>query len=452
MKKILLLFVLITYSSALPQEDLTEISKKIVKYTLENEYGYNMLKEFCKIGPRLSGSENSLNAINWAFKKLKEIGADTVWLQPVMVPHWVRGNTASLIQVKGESKKTSYNVAAFGSSVSTPPNGITAQIIEVKSIAEVDSLKEKVKGKIVFYNRPLDKSLINTFAGYGGAVDQRFRGASTAAKYGALAVIVRSITTKYDNNYHVGTVFFPDSTPKIPALAIGQIDADILSKVIKAEKNFTVNIKTDCKTLPDVLSYNVIAEIKGSEFPDEIVLVGGHSDSWDLGDGAHDDGAGCIHSMEVLKIIKDLNLKPKRTIRVVLFINEENGVRGALKYAAYSDSLKLNHIAAIESDRGGFTPRGFDADTDSLTFIKLNSYIEFTSNANAKFLQKGGGGVDIGFLRNAKSRIGFVPDEQKYMDLHHSSNDVFSEVHPRELELGSAAITILAYVISQKGL
>lgn len=431
-------------------EEHSRIAQLIVETTLKEHKGYEYLRELCEIGPRLSGSENSMKAINWAYEKMKTLGFDKVWLQPVIVPHWERGKVESCT-IPTLGKKLS--ALALGGSIATTSEGITAEIIEVQTFEELANRKLEVKGKIVFFSRPLDQGNINTFSGYGGAVNQRTEGAIEAAKYGALAVIVRSITTKYDNNPHTGVMIYNDSIPKIPAAALGYLDADFLSEQLKKNPKLKINLKLNCKTLPDAQSYNVIGEITGSEFPDEIVMVGGHFDSWDVGHGAHDDGAGCIQSLEVLDLMKRLEIKPKRTIRCVFFINEENGSHGATEYANYADTSEQTHLAVIESDRGAFTPIGFYAETDSTEIIStLQSWLPILEKANIEWVRKGGSGVDIQKIKNAGVLIGYVPDDQRYMDMHHSANDVFESVHPREFELGSAAITILAYLLSEEGL
>ena len=431
-------------------EEHSKIAQLIVETSLRERKGYEYLRELCEIGPRLSGSENSMKAINWAYEKMKSLGFDKVWLQPVMVPHWERGKTENCIII---NLNKNLSILALGGSVATPPAGITAEVIEVESFDELAQRKAEAKGKIVFFSRPLDQGQINTFAGYGGAIDQRVNGAIEAAKYGAVGVVIRSITTKYDNNPHTGVMSYDDSIPKIPAAALGYIDADFLSEQLQMNPNLKLKLKLNCKTFPDAQSYNVIGEITGTEFPDEIVMVGGHFDSWDVGHGAHDDGAGCIQSLEVLDLMKRLDIKPKRTIRCVFFINEENGSRGATEYANFADTSEQTHLAVIESDRGAFTPIGFYAETDSTEILdKLQSWLPILENANIEWIRKGGSGVDIQKIKNAGVLIGYVPDDQRYMDFHHSANDVFEGVHPREFELGSAAMTILTYLLSEEGL
>jgi len=431
-------------------EQYTKTAQQIVETALKERKGYEYLRELCEIGPRLSGSENSMKAINWAYEKMKSLGFDKVWLQPVMVPHWERGEAESckILDLNRE-----LSVLALGGSIATPPGGITAEVIEVKSFGELAQRKDEAKGKIVFFSRALDESKINTFAGYGGAVDQRIKGAIEAAKYGAVAVVIRSITTRRDNVPHTGVMDYTDTIPKIPAAAIGYLDADFLNVELKKNPHLKINLKLNCRTLPDTQSFNVIGEIKGSEFPDEIVLVGGHFDSWDVGCGAHDDGAGCVQTMEALDLIKRIELKPKRTLRCVFFINEENGTRGATEYAAFADTSSQIHLAVLEADRGAFTPIGFYAETDSTEIIsRLQSWLPVLEKANIEWVRKGGSGVDVQKIKNAKLHLGYVPDDQRYMDYHHSANDTFDAVHPREFELGAAAIAIMAYLLSEEGL
>ncbi len=429
-----------------------ETAKKIVASCLENRKAYSMLKELCNIGPRLSGSENSIKAIFWAENKMKELGFDSIRLQPVMVPHWERGNLEHLSIANGKYVGRKINICALGGSIGTEKDGITAKVIEVKNLNEIDSLNNKVKGKIVFINEPMDETLINTFRAYGKAVQKRVFGAVKAAKYGAVAVIIRSITTKFDNVPHTGVMYYNDTIPKIPGVAAGYIDSDFLSNALKENPDLKMNLKLNCKTLPDAQSYNVIGEIKGSEFPGEIIDVGGHIDCWDKGVGAQDDGAGCVQSIEVLELLKRLNLNPKRTIRCVLFINEENGSRGAIAYGHFVDSVSENHIAAIESDAGGFTPRGFTIDADSSVIAKIKSWLPVLKLCSIDEVEKGGSGADINDIKHTKALIGYHPDTQRYFDFHHSDNDVIDAVNPRELELGSAAIAVLAYLISEEGL
>lgn len=452
----IILFLSFFLSNTLAQEidkELFELSKKIVRTSLIDRKGYQWLEELCKIGPRLPGSESSYKAIEWAKQKMIESNFDTVWLQPVMVPNWKRGNLEEAKIAKSKKfKGRKLNITALGGSIGTDKKGITGKIIAVNDFNELSKKKELVKGRIVFFSRALDYGEVEPFAGYGGVANLRTRGAIEAAKFGAIGVIVRSITTKHDNVPHTGVMYYVDSIPKIPAVSIGYQDADFLVKALDEEQDLEVNIKLSCNTFPDTLSYNVIGEIRGSEFPDEVIVVGGHFDSWDKGCGAHDDGAGCVQAMEVLDLFKRLNIKPKRTIRCVLFIDEEQRQTGATEYAKFAETSNQKHIAAIEADRGAFTPRGFYADTDSATLYYLQSFLPYLSLAKIDWIRKGGSGVDVSKIKNTKALFGYVTDSQRYMDVHHSDNDTFETVHPREFQLGSAAMAIMCLLLSELGI
>ena len=457
---VILSFLFITPSNSqteidsLKQLEYKETAEQLVSSALKERKGYEALQNFCRIGPRLSGSKNSLIAINWAKNKMIELEFDSVWLQPVMVPHWERGTIQkAMIMNSKKFNGTELNILALGGSIGTPTEGIAANVMEVKSFAELEKRKDDARGKIIFLSRAVDQTLLNTFSCYSGAVDQRVYGAIEGAKYGAVGVIVRSVTTKYDNVPHTGLMLYVDSLPRIPGVAVGFKDADFLSTALKQDPNLQLALQLNCKTFPDAQSYNVIGEIRGSEYPDEIIVVGAHLDSWDVGDGAHDDGAGCMQAIEVVDLYKRLNIKPKRTIRIVLFINEENGSRGAREYGDYAETSEQIHLAAIESDRGAFNPVGFNVDTDSTELIeKIESWLPYLKLAGISWVRKGGSGADISKIKNAKLLIGYVPDNQRYFDIHHSPSDVFEEVHPREFELGTAAIAILVYLLSEEGL
>lgn len=401
------------------------------------------------MGPRLSGSENSLKAIYWAEKKMKEMGLDSVWLQPVMVPKWERGEIESAEIIYSNKKTRSLSIAALGRSISTPETGITAGIIEINSFREVEKIRDKVKGKIVFINHHFNDGFYDTFDGYNEIGGERFSGPIVCSHAGALAVIIRSITTKYDNVPHVGVMGISDTVKQIPAAAIGLEDADFLSAELKKNPDLKINLILSCHSLPDAQSYNVIGEIKGSDNPEEIITIGGHFDSWDVTEGAHDDGAGCIQSLEVLDLFKRLNIKPKRTIRCVFFINEENGTRGGYEYNQLLLNSKQNHIAAIESDRGAFTPRGFLAEGDTTIIEQLQEFLPALQKTGIEWIKPGFAGVDLYFIKNCKIKIGYVPDWQRYFDYHHSANDKFESVNPREFEAGSAAIAIMTYILSE---
>jgi len=310
--------------------------------------------------------------------------------------------------------------------------------------------RAKIQGKIVFYNRPMEPTLINTFSAYGGCVDQRYSGAEAAAKFGAVGVIVRSMNLRLDDFPHTGAMSYGDLPldQRIPAAAISTKGADLLSATLSLNKQTQFYFKQNSRNFPDVKSYNVIGEIKGSLYPDEIMVVGGHLDSWDLGDGSHDDGAGVVQSMDVLSLLKQVGYRPKRTIRVVLFMNEENGLRGGNEYARVALAEGEEHVFALESDSGGFTPRGFSFDTDKETFEQIKSWSTYFYPYLSDRFELGGSGADIGPLKpQGLILAGLKPDSQRYFDHHHSDNDRFEHVNKRELELGAAAMTALIYLM-----
>ena len=403
----------------------------------------------------LSGSIQAQQAVDFTKSKLDELGLDQVWLQPVMVPKWVRGTPEFAYYETDPGITTNIPITALGGSVATPPKGIKAKVIEVQSIAELDELgADKIAGKIVFFNRPMDAKHINTFEAYSGSVGQRGSGAKEATKFGALGVIVRSMNLRLDDFPHTGGMSYGDTPEylKIPAAAISTNAAELLSTSLKLNPDIQFYFKQNCKQFDDVQSFNVIGEIKGSTHPDEIIVVGGHLDSWDLGDGSHDDGAGCVQSMEVLRIFKAIGYTPKRTIRVVLFMNEENGLRGGKKYAKVAQKNKENHVFALESDSGGFTPRGFSFDCTDENFKQVEGWKNLFEPYNIHMFNKGRSGADIGPLKDGKIVLaGLRPDSQRYFDHHHSDNDTFEHVNKRELELGAATMASLVYLFDTYG-
>lgn len=431
--------------------------RKIYDAALTQGKSYDWLNQLSnQIGGRLSGSIQAQQAIDYTKAELDALGLDQVWLQPVMVPKWVRGTPEFAYFETDPGITTNIPITALGGSVATPPKGIKAKVIEVQSIAELDELgADNIAGKIVFFNRPMDAKLINTFDAYSGSVDQRSSGAKEAGKFGALGVIVRSMNLRLDDFPHTGGMGYGD-TPvdkRIPAAAISTNAAELLSATLKLNPEISFYFKQNCKQFDDVQSFNVIGEIKGSTHPDEIIVVGGHLDSWDLGDGSHDDGAGCVQSMEVLRLFKEIGYTPKRTIRVVLFMNEENGLRGGKKYAEVSQKNNENHIFALESDSGGFTPRGFSFDSSAANFKRVQSWKPLLEPYKVGMLVEGGGGADIGPLKNDRIVLaGLRPDSQRYFDHHHSDNDTFDQVNKRELELGAAAMTSLVYLFDVYGI
>ncbi|MCS6820448.1 MAG: M20/M25/M40 family metallo-hydrolase [Microscillaceae bacterium] len=432
----------------LSQEE--KLFRKIFDEALTTPQAYIWLEHLCKkIGGRLSGSQSLEKAVQFTKTVLDTLGLDRVFLQEVKVPHWVRGEEVAWFEQKG--KKIKVNVCALGGSVPTQPQGIKAKVIEVKSFEELRQLGEaQVKGKIVFYNVKMKPTHISTFRSYGEAGFARKQGASEAAKYGAVGVIVRSLTTRIDDYPHTGSLGYQPHVPKIPAIAISTKDAELLSQTLKQNPETEFYFKSLCQNLPEATSHNVIGEIKGSEKPDEIIVVGGHLDSWDLGEGAHDDGTGCVQSMEVLRIFKKLGIKPKRTIRCVLFTNEENGVRGGRTYADLAAQNNEKHIFALESDAGGFTPLGFTIGDTPEILEKFMPFKLLFEPYQICIFKTGGNGADIAPLRNLGTQlIGFMPDSQRYFDHHHTQIDTFEHVNQRELQLGAAAITCLIYLLSE---
>ena len=449
----LIIFFILIFNKVYSQNDkfVNEIISDIYSVSLNDSKSYDWLEYLSKnIGPRLSGSLNAERSVKWTKKTLESIGLDSIWLQPVMVPKWVRGNFEYAFIESSPGNTINVNVCALGGSIPTPSSGIKSNVIEVKSFKELESLgKKNIKNKIVFFNRPMQKELINTFESYSNAVNQRYDGARIASKYGALAVIVRSLTLKYDYVPHTGVMSYGNIPIKsrIPAMAISTNDADLLSSLLNLNPDLKFFMKQNCRNFPDVLSYNVIGEIKGSKKPNEIILIGAHLDSWDLGDGSHDDGAGVVQSMDVLRILKKINYKFNRTLRVVLFMNEENGQKGAIEYFNISKKKKTNHLIAIESDAGGFTPRGFSINTNDLKFKKILSWKKYFEKYQVHYFVRGQSGVDIEYLKNENNvLVGLRPDSQRYFDYHHSSSDIFETVNQRELELGTAAIASLVFL------
>lgn len=342
---------------------------------------------------------------------------------------------------------------ALGNSIGTGPKGISANVIEVLSFDDLDRKKDSVKGKIVFYNYKFNPTFIRTFQAYGTAVPYRGSGPSRAAKYGALAVIVRSMSESTDNNPHTGSLRYDTTLPEIPAVAIGLRDADLLDSFLHRQA-ITVSLKTNGHFLPDTIGHNVIGELTGSEFPDQYITVGGHLDSWDPGEGAQDDGAGVAHTIEVLRAFKALGYKPKHTIRFVLFANEENGLRGGTKYADEAKLKNEKHVFALESDGGGFTPRSFSFGGTAEQLKKMQSWIPLLYPYGVYEIINGGGGADISPLgESMKLAVAeFAPDSQRYFDVHHARSDVFESVNKRELELGAVNMAALVYLVDKYGL
>ena len=434
------------------QEQIEPTLKKIYQTALLDGQSYPWLAHLSnQIGGRLSGSLNAQRAVEWGKEELDALGLDKVWLQPVMVPKWIRGTFEYANIETSPGNTINVPVCALGGSISTPLTGIRAEVVEVQDFEELKTLgEEKLKGRIVFYNRPMQADLINTFSAYSGCVDQRFSGAEEAARLGAVGVIVRSMNLRLDDYPHTGSMSYGDLPlrKRIPAAAISTNGAELLSSMLALNPKLKFYLKQNCKNLPDVQSYNVIGEITGSTHPEEIMVVGGHLDSWDLGDGSHDDGAGIVQSMEVLRIMKKINYRPKRTLRVVLYMNEENGQRGAAKYTEIAQKNNENHVFALESDAGGFTPRGFSIDTTEEKLKTIQSWAPYFEPYLVHLFVKGGSGADIAPLKTADNVLaGLRPDSQRYFDFHHAANDTFDAINKRELELGAATMASLVFLI-----
>lgn len=453
MKKIL--FLVFLCPLILKAQNHSENIQKIFNYELTEGETYENLRYLCKeIGNRISGSPQAAAAVEYTKQLMESYGFDTVYLQPVMVPHWVRGGKEQA-KVLNSSKlgAVDLNVLALGNSRGTGPNGLVGEVVEVYGIEGLRKLGDQVKGKIVFFNQPMDPTLINTFQAYGGANGQRGSGAAEVAKFGAIAVLVRSLTNRVDDFPHTGNQRYNPDYPEIPALAISTKDAELLSSLLKGQKDLKVYLQNNSMMKEEVLSYNVIGEIRGSEKPEELIAVGGHLDSWDVGEGAHDDGAGCMQAIEVLRIYKEMGWKPKRTLRAVMWMNEENGLRGGQEYAKVAKAKGEKHIAAIESDAGGFIPLGFSSSGTEAQRSKLASWRDLFTPYNIWKFDVPGGGADIGPLRDqGPILIGLHPDSQRYFNYHHTAADVFEVVDQRELELGAAAMTALVYLIEQEGM
>ena len=448
--------MLMGFLSVYSQDD-KDMIKKIFDNSMSSSVSYELLDHLSnEIGGRLSGSLNAERAVEWGRKELIKVGFDKVWLQDVMVPKWVRGPKEFALIETQPGTTFNVDVCALGGSVATPSVGIKSNVIEVYDFDELKILgKEKIDGKIIFFNRPMQPNLINTFQAYGEAVSMRVNGAAEAVKYGAIGVIIRSMSLRLDDFPHTGVMSYGNLPPskRIPAAAISTNAAEKLSNLLKINPDLKFLLRQQCKQFKDVKSHNVIAEIKGSTYPNEIILVGGHLDSWDLGDGSHDDGAGIVQSIDVLNILNKSGYKPKRTIRVVLFMNEENGLRGAIKYAEVSKNNSLNHIFALESDAGGFTPLGFPFTSNEENFSKISEWKNLFDPYLIQTFVMGGSGADISLLEKSNNVLaGLRPDSQRYFDYHHAANDTFDAINKRELELGAFAMTSLIYLFDKYGI
>lgn len=430
---------------AIPQPDYGPVADLMRKKGLTELKAHAMLSDLCKVAPhRLSGSPGADKAIAWTEARLKEIGATNIKQVPCMVPKWTRGSVE-----RASMNGAKLTICALGGSVGTPTGGIEAEVIEVKSIEEAEALGEKGRGKIIFFNRPLDPTLVT--GSYGGAVNQRTQGAIAAAKSNAVGVLVRSMTLSTDDVPHTGAMRYADGVKQIPAAALGVKSAEKLSAALRRER-VKVKLELSCRNHADVPSANVIGEIVGSEKPNEVIVLGGHLDGWDKGHGAHDDGSGIVQGLEALRLINALGLKPKRTIRFCAWMNEENGLRGATAYAdMVKNSTTEKHIAAMESDSGGYMPRQFGVSESKLE--KVRPWEPFLRPFGIDRFVPGGRDADITPLEpHGVTLFSLEPENQRYFDVHHSDNDTIDKVHPRELQCGAIAMALLAWMLSEEGI
>ena len=418
-----------------------DAAARIIGAALTSDHAYARLAHLTDhIGNRISGSQNLERAIALAITEMKRDRLDNVRTEKVMVPHWVRGEE-SLEMLAPVPRKL--QMLGLGNSVGTPAEGITAEAVVVRSFAELDRLGEQVRGKIVVYNAP--------FVNYGATVEYRLRGASRAARYGAVAALVRSITPVSLQTPHTGAMNYDPEQPKIPVAAVTIEVAQFLQRMNDRGDHPRLKLKMEAKFLPDAESANVIAEIKGSEKPDEVIVIGGHFDSWDVGQGAHDDGGGCIVAWETVRLLKELGLRPRRTIRVVLWTNEENGLRGGTAYHDAHKAEIAKHILAIESDSGVYRPEGFGlVDTAPLQVrSNLLEIAKLLSGIGADQIAADGGGADISpMMHDGVPGASLDVDGTHYFDIHHTHADTLDKVNPRELALCVATMAVMAYTVA----
>lgn len=430
------------------------VIRRLFDSALVGGRAYPLLRDLCKkAGHRLSGSEGAHKAVLLMQQELQNLGLDCVWLQPVTVPRWVRGPAESGQVLTGDSSPYRLRMLALGGSVGTGPLGLRGELIEFGSLEELqnaDSLQ--VRGKVVFLNKAFDQRHVGAFSAYGGCIDIRFGGARVAAAKGAIGVLIRSLTHRTDTFAHTGSMQYGDAAVKIPAAAVSTVDADWISATMRRMKRQgrrpSVEFTMHCHQLPDSLSYNVVGDWWGTQRPREWMVVGGHLDSWDVGEGAHDDGAGCVHSVEAVRLLRAVGYRPRRSMRVVLFMNEENGTRGAVAYAQWALASGEKQRVGLESDRGGFAPREFSSEASVQRIKELQPWLKWLDPYGIYAIRKGGSGVDVGYLREQGTELyGLVPESQRYFDYHHAHSDVFESVNRRELELGAASMAALLYLL-----
>lgn len=438
---------------ALAGSPYEEVAARLLERGLLELGAWQSLEKILSVGARPTGSPEADEAVALVAGHMKALGFDNVRTEPTTVPRWVRGHVEDGAIVSRVFGRIPVKVRAIGQSVRTPAEGTKARLVEVRSIEELKKAGATARGRIVFFNGRMDPTSLDTFRAYSAAAQQRSAGAIAAARAGAIGAVVRSLTVRLDDDPRTGTMSYDMAVPKIPAATISTEAAERLSQVLKEDPDAEFYFKTSCETLPPVKSSNVMGELRGIEKPEEVVLVGGHLDSWDLSPGAHDDGAGCAQSIEALRLIKALGLKPRRTIRAVLFMDEENGGTGGRDYARSVNRSRERHVAAIESDRGGFLPLGIGVGATGESYDRIKAWEPLFQKIGLQWIRPGGGGVDIGPLgASGTVLMSLAPDSQRYFDVHHSSSDTIDKVHPRELEIGASALALIAYLVSQEGL
>ena len=448
MKRLVLPLIAVACAGCGPAGDGSAVSGRIVRAALGQGRAYEKLAYLTdRIGPRLSGSEGLERAVRWTAEEFRRDGLDRVWTEPVMVPHWVRGEETSRIVSPVQHPMAT---TALGMSVPTPEGGVSGEVVEVSSFEELKALGARVQGRIVLYNKPV---LTNGGEkdGYGSAVGLRGSGAIEAAKLGAVATLIRSLGTASFRLPHTGAMRYDENVTRIPSAAISTEDADLIHRLLAAGESVRVHLVLGCQTLPDAPSANVLADLPGRERPEEIVLIGAHLDSWDLGTGAIDDGAGVAIVMETMRLLTSLGLTPRRTIRAALFTNEENGLGGGRAYAeVHADELP-RHVAAIETDSGGASPQGFGVSAGEGAVEIVRSIAAALDSIGAGEISPGGGGADIGPMKPAGvPLLGLRQETTHYFDYHHTAADTLDKVRPDELARNVAAMAVMAYGLAER--
>lgn len=425
-------------ASSSPAQDRREIAGRIIGAAIVDDTGWNRLAFLCdRIGHRLSGSAALEKAIAWAVDELRRDGLDNVHTEKVLVPHWVRGaESATLI----EPVERRLNMLGLGNSVGTGPDGLTADVVVVRDYDELDRLGEAVRGKIVCYNVP--------YTDYGATVQYRGSGASRAVKYGAVAVLIRSVGPVSLDTPHTGALRYDEALPKIPAAAITIEGAETLARMQARGDRIRLRLVMNAQMLADVESANVVADLTGSKYPEQVILLGAHFDSWDVGTGAHDDGGGCLQIWEAVRLLKKLGLRPARTIRIVLYTNEENGLRGGNGYLEAHRAELANHLLAIETDSGTFRPLGFGLTTTNEGLRTLmTEVLKLLEPIGANTLSKEGGGADIGpLMRQGVPGGNLNVDSETYFHFHHTNADTLDKIKPIDLKLCAAALAVMAFM------